>query len=84
MTAVEHRFGPYGGQYVPETLMPALEELERAWMAAREDRGFQAELDALRRDFGGRPTPLRWKRSCQGRAESVWSEIQSQPGVPWS
>jgi tryptophan synthase beta chain len=55
---VEHRFGRYGGQYVPETLMPALEELERAWMAAREDRGFQAELEALRRDFGGRPTPL--------------------------
>ena len=39
MTAapVEHRFGPYGGQYVPETLMPALAELEAAWVAARED-----------------------------------------------
>ncbi len=56
--AVEHRFGPYGGQYVPETLMPALAELERAWILARDDRQFRAELEELRRDFGGRPTPL--------------------------
>jgi tryptophan synthase beta chain len=55
---VEHRFGPYGGQFVPETLMPALEELERAWAEARDDERYQAELDELRRDFGGRPTPL--------------------------
>jgi tryptophan synthase beta chain len=55
---VEHRFGPYGGQFVPETLMPALEELERAWAEARDDQRYQAELDELRRDFGGRPTPL--------------------------
>jgi tryptophan synthase beta chain len=56
--AVEHRFGPYGGQYVPETLMPALSELERAWTVARDDPGFRSELEELRRDFGGRPTPL--------------------------
>jgi tryptophan synthase beta chain len=56
--AVEHRFGPYGGQYVPETLMPALAELEDAWLQAREDPGYRAELDGLLRDFGGRPTPL--------------------------
>ena len=55
---VEHRFGPYGGQFVPETLMPALQELERAWAEARDDQRYQAELDELRRDFGGRPTPL--------------------------
>jgi tryptophan synthase beta chain len=55
---VEHRFGPYGGQFVPETLMPALQELERAWAEARDDERYQAELDELRRDFGGRPTPL--------------------------
>jgi tryptophan synthase beta chain len=55
---VEHRFGPYGGQYVPETLMPALAELEEAWALAREDEAYRAELDALLRDFGGRPTPL--------------------------
>ncbi len=58
MSTVEHRFGRYGGQYVPETLMPALAELELAWVAAREDPGYRAELGGLLRDFGGRPTPL--------------------------
>ena len=58
MSAVEHRFGPYGGQYVPETLMPALAELEAAWVAARDDPGFRAELDALLHDYVGRPSPL--------------------------
>ncbi len=57
-TAVEHRFGPYGGQYVPETLMPALAELEQAWMQACADPSYRDELDGLLRDFGGRPTPL--------------------------
>jgi tryptophan synthase beta chain len=56
--AVEHRFGPYGGQYVPETLMPALAELESAWVDARDDREFRAELDELLRDYVGRPSPL--------------------------
>ena len=56
--AVEHRFGPYGGQYVPETLMPALAELEEAWLEARDDEGFRDELATLLRDFAGRPTPL--------------------------
>jgi len=55
---VEHHFGEYGGQFVPETLMPALAELEQAWTQARADRGYRAELDGLLRDFGGRPTPL--------------------------
>ncbi len=58
MSAIEHRFGPYGGQYVPETLMPALADLEDAWVSARDDPGFRAELDALLRDFVGRPSPL--------------------------
>jgi tryptophan synthase beta chain len=56
--AIEHRFGRYGGQYVPETLMPALAELEDAWVQAREDVTFHEELDRLLRDFAGRPTPL--------------------------
>jgi tryptophan synthase beta chain len=55
---IAHRFGPYGGQYVPETLMPALEELEAAWIAARDDPGYNAELDGLLRDYVGRPSPL--------------------------
>jgi tryptophan synthase beta chain len=58
VSAIEHRFGPYGGQYVPETLMPALGELERAWRDARDDPGFNAEFDRLLRDYVGRPTPL--------------------------
>ena len=58
MTAIEHRFGPYGGQYVPETLMPALAELEAAWGQAGADADFRAELDGLLRDYAGRPTPL--------------------------
>jgi tryptophan synthase beta chain len=57
-TAVPHRFGPYGGQYVPETLMPALSALEDAWAAARDSADYRAELDLLLRDFAGRPTPL--------------------------
>jgi tryptophan synthase beta chain len=56
--AVEHRFGRYGGQYVPETLMPALVELEQAWVAARDDTAYRTELQLLLRDFVGRPTPL--------------------------
>jgi tryptophan synthase beta chain len=58
VTAVEHRFGPYGGQYVPETLMPALAELEAAWVRARDDDTFQTELSGLLADYVGRPSPL--------------------------
>ena len=52
------RFGDYGGRYVPETLIPALDELEREWLAARDDPGFEHDLDRLLRDYAGRPTPL--------------------------
>jgi tryptophan synthase beta chain len=58
VSTIEHRFGPYGGQYVPETLMPALSELEAAWMQTRADPGFRAELDMLLADYVGRPSPL--------------------------
>ncbi len=51
-------FGPFGGQFAPETLMPALSELEDAWEAAQTDPVFRAELDALLRDYVGRETPL--------------------------
>jgi tryptophan synthase beta chain len=60
--AVERRFGPYGGRYVPETLIPALEELEREWLAARSDPAFQDQLAGLLRDYAGRPTPLYYAR----------------------
>jgi tryptophan synthase beta chain len=52
------RFGAFGGAYVPEILMPALEELEAAFLAAREDEAFQAELSELLHKYAGRPTPL--------------------------
>jgi tryptophan synthase beta chain len=55
---LEHRYGPYGGQYVPETLMPALAELEAAWLDAQRDPAFTTRLSELLRDYVGRPTPL--------------------------
>ena len=51
-------YGEYGGRFVPETLIPALDELEAGWRAARADESFHAELDELGRSYGGRPTPL--------------------------
>jgi tryptophan synthase beta chain len=56
--AVAGRFGPYGGRYVPETLVAALDELDSAWADARDDAVFRQRLDDLLRDFVGRPTPL--------------------------
>ena len=70
---LERRFGPYGGRYVPETLIPALDELEAAWLEAREDPAFTGELDGLLRDYVGRPTPLYHARRLSEVAGSdVW------------
>jgi tryptophan synthase beta chain len=52
------RFGPYGGRYVPETLMAALEELEREYEKARRDKKFRAEFERLLKEYAGRPTAL--------------------------
>lgn len=52
------RFGKYGGRYVPEALIPALEELEREYFAAKKDRQFQKEFHDLLENYAGRPTPL--------------------------
>ena len=52
------RFGPYGGRYVPETLIGPLDELETAWRAARGDAGFLRELQHYLQTYAGRPTPL--------------------------
>ncbi|HVY97683.1 MAG TPA: tryptophan synthase subunit beta [Solirubrobacterales bacterium] len=71
MSAVEERFGPYGGRYVPETLIPALDELTAAWAEARQDAGFRERLDLLRRDFIGRPTPLYLARRLSERVGST-------------
>jgi len=58
MRAVPGRFGSYGGRYVPETLMAALQELESAYAQARKDKSFRQEYHRLLADFAGRPTPL--------------------------
>jgi tryptophan synthase beta chain len=55
---IETRFGPYGGRYVPEVLIAALDELTEAWRTARDDPAYRDELNSLLRDFVGRPTPL--------------------------
>lgn len=55
-------FGPYGGKFVPETLMPALEELEEAYLKARNDDDFMKELAFLQRTYVGRPTPITYAR----------------------
>ena len=61
-TLLPHKFGPYGGQFVPETLMPALIELEREFVSARNDPAFNAEFDKLMASFVGRPTPLTYAK----------------------
>ncbi|MGA7463310.1 MAG: tryptophan synthase subunit beta, partial [Candidatus Korobacteraceae bacterium] len=52
------RFGAYGGRYVPETLMAALQELDKAYAAARRDKSFRDEFQRLLAEYAGRPTPL--------------------------
>lgn len=61
------RFGEYGGQYVPEVLVPALQELERAYEEARKDPAFQEELGRYNRHYGGRETPLYFARRLTER-----------------
>src|SRR6201998_495747 len=58
--SVPGRFGPYGGRYVPETLMVPLLELERVYESVRNDSAFQAEFQSLLKNFAGRPTPLQF------------------------
>lgn len=55
---LDGRFGPFGGMYVPEILMPALEDLEAGWLAMVEDPAFHQELESLLHTYAGRPTPL--------------------------
>jgi tryptophan synthase beta chain len=61
-TLLPAKFGPYGGQFVPETLMPALIELEQAFVSSRTDATFQEEFNKLMASFVGRPTPLTYAK----------------------
>jgi tryptophan synthase beta chain len=72
-TVLDRRFGPYGGRYVPETLIAALDELEAAYAETLHDPAFQAELEALLRDFVGRPSPL--YRASRLESEAGWGPI---------
>jgi tryptophan synthase beta chain len=62
------RFGQFGGKFAPETLMPALDELEAAYAAAKKDPAFVAQLEQLARDYVGRPTPLYFARNLTRHA----------------
>jgi tryptophan synthase beta subunit len=67
------RFGTYGGRYVPEILIPALEELAEAWSRLRDDPGFRAELSSLSEHFVGRPTPVtRAERLSDELGYRIW------------
>ena len=68
------RYGPYGGAYVPETLVPALTELEQRWRSARRDPSFRREFHRLATTLGGRPTPLYFARNLtrRGRGAEIW------------
>jgi tryptophan synthase beta chain len=61
-TLLPHKFGPYGGQFVPETLMPALIELEQAFVNAQNDESFRREFEGLLASFVGRPTPITYAK----------------------
>ncbi len=72
-TTTSDRFGPFGGRYVPETLIPALDHLEASFEAVRHDAAFQAELDSLLREYVGRPTALTFAPRLSARIGApVW------------
>ena len=70
---VRGRFGEYGGRYVPEVLIPALDELAAAWSTLRDDPAFRGELAELLRDFVGRPTPITHAKRLSGElGYEIW------------
>ncbi len=91
MTRTEHHpgpdglFGNFGGRYVPETLVAALDQLEHAWKDAESDAGFQDELDSLLANYAGRPTPLtpapRLTDFCGGAQISLKREDLAHTGA---
>ena len=67
----ENLYGRFGGRFVPETLIQALDQLEQAWTQARDDPGFQEELDQLLAEFVGRPTPLTEARTLSASGARI-------------
>lgn len=68
-------FGQYGGQFVPELLLPALDQLERAYVDAKDDPAFRTELDRLLTTYAGRPTAPTKRTRCSARrsSRSAWA-----------
>ena len=62
------RFGDFGGKYIPETLAPAIEELEKKYMKIRNDKAFKKELKKFLIDYAGRPTPLYFAKNLTKRS----------------
>ncbi|MCA1782200.1 MAG: hypothetical protein LC679_08515 [Intrasporangiaceae bacterium] len=79
-------FGRFGGQYVPESLSGALAQLVEAWADAQADPAFEAELDDLRRNYGGRPTPLyHATRLSEEAGVEVWLKREDlRPCSAWT
>ena len=73
-----HRFGAFGGRYVPETLIPALDELGAAFDKAMRDATFHAELDRLLKEYVGRPSPL---STAPRLSELVGCAVQDRKSV---
>ena len=65
-------FNGYGGIYVPETLMPALEQLEEAFFKLKKDGKFNLELDKLLKKYAGRPTPLTYAENLSKKLGAKW------------
>ena len=76
-------FGEYGGQWVAETLMPALAELELAYKEARRDPQFRAELDRYPREFVGRPTPLYFAANLTARLGGAKIYLEARGPLPY-
>src|SRR6202034_1438273 len=79
---VPGRFGAYGGRYVPETLMAALEELEHAYAEAQADPVFHAELNLLLGDYAGRPTPLYLASRLTGQLGGAKNYLKREEMLP--
>src|SRR3990172_253397 len=71
------KFGEFGGKYIPETLFPAVQELEESYLKYKNDKEFKKELDYYLREYAGRPT---WRRYCDGLCMS-WIKIRSIHGL---
>jgi tryptophan synthase beta chain len=65
MNQLDSKFGEYGGMYVPELLIPALDQLEKAFVDAQQDPEFQAEFMGLLKDYAGRPTSMTLTRNLK-------------------